>query len=122
MVGEVLDYAPESLSESERWVLVAVAEAARDKDRVARYETDVETLARRTQRSPGTVRNSLSSLTAKGLIKPLLAARRGLVQHYQVAKLEQHHRFVTYQDAGSTHRPDKRRKSVTAGNDTNGPA
>lgn len=111
IVGEVLDHAPEDLTESERWVLVAIAEAARDKDRIARYETDVETLARRTQRSPGTVRNCLSSLTSKGLIKPLLAAHRGKVQHYQVAKLEQHHRFITYQDAGSTHRPDKRRKA-----------
>jgi Fe2+ or Zn2+ uptake regulation protein len=110
IVGEVLDYAPESLSESERWVLVAIAEAARDSDRIARYETDVDTLARRSKRSPGTVRNALSSLTSKGLIKPLLAARRGLVQHYQVAKLEQHHRFITYNDVGSTHRPDKRRK------------
>ena len=110
IVGEVLDHAPESLSETERWVLVAIAESARDRDRIARYGTDVETLARRTRRTPGTVRNALSSLTGKGLIKPLLAARRGIVQHYQVAKLEQHHRFVTYDDAGSTHRPDKRRK------------
>ena len=114
IVGEVLDYAPESLSETERWVLVAIAEAARDSDRTARYETDVETLARRTRRTPGTVRNALSTLTSKGLIKPLLAARRGIVQHYQVAKLEQHHRFVTYTDNGSTHRPDKRSRKATA--------
>ena len=113
IVGEVLDYAPEDITESERWVLVAIAEAARDADRIARYETDVDTLSRRTQRTPGTVRNCLSTLTAKGLIKPLLAARRGIVQHYQVAKLEQHHRFVTYTDNGSTHRPDKRRKAAS---------
>lgn len=107
IVGEVLEYAPESLTDTERWVLVAIAEDARDRTRVSEYST-VDALARRTRRAPGTVRNALSSLANKGLIKPLRKAREGVSQHYEVAKLEQHHRFVTYVELGETLRPDKR--------------
>jgi hypothetical protein len=112
IVREVLDYAPECLTDSERWVLVALAEDANDRDRIARY-SGTEVLARRTRRAEGTVRNVLADLTAKGLIRPLLQAHRGRVQHYQLARLDAAHRFVTYAENGSTHRPDKRRKATT---------
>lgn len=137
LVQEVLDCAPEELSETERWVLVVLAEDARDKDRVARYAT-VDVIASRARRAPGTVRNALSSLEGRGLIRGLLQARRGVSQHYQLAKLSSHHRFSSWTDHGSTKRPDKRTRaarrgqlrviesdpdpgpnSVTPGNDTN---
>jgi hypothetical protein len=121
IVREVLDYAPEALSETERWVLVVIAEDANDRDRIARY-CSAEVVAVRTRRAVGTVRNALATLTAKGLVRPLLVARKGKVQHYEIARLSAAHRFITYTDNGSTHRPDKRRKSVTPRNDTHAPS
>jgi RIO-like serine/threonine protein kinase len=109
IVGEVLDHAPD-LPETEWRVLIALAEDANDRDRIARYSS-AERLSERARRAEGSVRNALAKLTAKGLIQPLLKAHRGKVQHYQIARLAAAHRFVTYADQGSTHRPDKRRKA-----------
>lgn len=111
IVGEVLEHAPEALTDTERWVLVAIAEDARDRTRISEYSS-VEALARRTRRAPGSVRNALSSLANKGLIKPLIKAREGKSQHYEVAKLERHHRFVTYDAEGETLRPEKRTRTA----------
>lgn len=96
IVGEVLDNAPEDLTDAEFLVLVAIAEDARDKDRIATY-SDVESLVRRTRKKPGTVRNALSSLARRALIVPLVdrVHRGGKHQEYRVEKLHPHHRMAT---------------------------
>lgn len=93
IVGEVLDYAPEDLTDAEMLVLLAVAEDARDRDRHAAY-SDVETLVRRTRKKPGTVRNALSSLVGRGILVPQhdRVRRGGKHQEYVVTKLLPHHR------------------------------
>lgn len=98
LVGEVLDHAPHDLTDTERWVLVALAEAARDKDRIAKYGTSTEKLAARARRAPGTVRNTVAVLVDRGLIRTLLKAHRGKVQHYEIARLAEGHRFTTPED------------------------
>lgn len=95
MADEVLDHAPNDLTPAELVVLLALALSARDKDRIARYQVDVATLANRTRRPPGSVRNALSNLTQRGLICPLLTARAGRSQQYEIAKLQHHHRYTT---------------------------
>lgn len=94
LVRDVLDHAPEDLTSAQMLVLIALAETARDSDRIARYQTSVKDIAWRTRCSQGTVRNALSALAARALIRPLLKARIGIVQHYQIAELHEHHRPV----------------------------
>lgn len=103
IVGEVLDNAPDDLTDAELLVLVAIGEDARDRDRLAQY-SDVESLVRRTRKKPGTVRNALSSLTARGLIVPQIdrVHRGGKHQEYRVTKLEAYHRGVTTNANGRT--------------------
>ena len=98
IVGEVLDNAPVDLTIAERFVLAAVAEDARDRDRLARY-SDVETLVHRTTLKPGTVKNALSVLCRRGLLKPAGGpAHKGRHQEYRVTELYEHHReSVTHQ-------------------------
>lgn len=93
IVGEVLDHAPTDLTLAERFVLVAIAENAREKDRRAQG-CDVSSLAYRTTLKPGTVRNALSELTRRALVKPLIAQvyKGGKHQEYEVTKLYPHHR------------------------------
>lgn len=95
IVGEVLDSAPEDLTNAELLVLVAIAEDARDRDRRAAF-SDVDSLVRRSRQKPGTVRNALSSLTQRGLIAPKVdrVTRGGKHQEYVVTKLEPHHRGI----------------------------
>lgn len=101
LVGEILDNAPADLPSSQRFVLVALAEAAHDRDRTARYYSSVADLSRRTGLATGTVRNNLSALAKRGLIRPIHApgiVQRGSVQHYEIARLTSRHRFATWTD------------------------
>jgi predicted transcriptional regulator len=96
IVGEVLDNAPTDLTNAELLVLLAIAEDARDRDRLASY-SDTESLVRRSRQKPGTVRNALSNLVARGLVTPVhdRVHRGGKHQEYKVTKLEPHHRNVS---------------------------
>lgn len=92
IVGEVFDNAPEDLRPAEFLVLLAIAEDARDRDRLARY-SDLANLTRRTRLAPGTIRNALSELTERALIKPDIGpAYKGRHQEYRVTELYPHHR------------------------------
>lgn len=96
LVGEVFTNAPQDLTAGELLVLLAIAEDARDRDRTATF-SDVETITYKTRLKPGTVRNALVALTARGLIRPLLQTvhRGGKHQEYVVEKLHPHHREAT---------------------------
>lgn len=98
IVGEVLDHAPHDLTTAELLVLIAVAEDARDRDRHARY-SDLATIVYRTRLAPGTVKNALSNLTKRALLKPANGpAYKGRHQEYRVTELYPHHReSVTHQ-------------------------
>lgn len=102
LVGEVLDHAPEDLTVAERFVYAALAEAARDKDRIARYKCSSADLAHRTGLKEGTVRNALTELAGRGLIRRLIAKTHkgagGKHQEYELCKLGAHHRFTTIRD------------------------
>lgn len=93
IVGEVFDNAPEDLRPAELLVLLAIAEDARDRDRLARY-SDLESLTRRTRLKPGTIRNALSELAHRALIVPIHDGvhRGGRHQEYKVATLRAEHR------------------------------
>lgn len=99
IVGEVLDHAPEDLTTAELLVLIAIGEDARDRDRRANY-SDLETLVTRTRLKPGTVRNALSALSARGLVIPQLERvhRGGKHQEYVVAKLGRGHRDARHRE------------------------
>lgn len=102
LVGEVMDYAPVDLTVAERFVYVALAEAARDRDRIARYNCSNADLARRTGLNEGTVRNACTELAKRGLIKRLVdkphKGAGGKHQEYELCKLDAHHRFTTVRD------------------------
>ena len=97
LVGEILDHAPADLTPAELLVLLALAADARDTDRIARFKSSVDALTYRTRLAPGSVRNTLSKLVARGLIRPLLTHvhRGGKHQEYELAKVGQDHRFAT---------------------------
>lgn len=99
IVNEVLEHAPEDLTAAQMLVLVALAEDARERGpyaRQSRFESSVENLMRRTRLKAGTVRNALAELVGRGLIAPLNGrARPGIVQHYRIAQLAEHHRRTT---------------------------
>lgn len=95
-MGEVLNCAPLNLTPGELLVLVALAEDARDRDRLAEH-SDVESLTFRTRLKPGTIRNALSELGRRGLAVPQRRTTyRGGSGHqdYYVPKLEPHHRTM----------------------------
>lgn len=94
LVGEVFRNAPNDLTTAQLIVLVALAEDARDKDRLARYSS-VRTLAHQTRLAPGSVKNILKLLTDRGLIKPLHQAQIGRIQHYRLSELYDYHRTTT---------------------------
>lgn len=98
-----MDHAPIDLTVAERFVYVALAEAARDKDRIARYQCSVEDLARRTGLKSGTIRNACTELARRGLVKRLVdkphKGQGGKHQEYELCKLEKHHRFTTVRDS-----------------------
>lgn len=77
----------------DRFVLVALAESAKDADRIARYESSAEAIADRIQSTPGSVRNALQRLRERGLIVPMLAkVHRGHAQQWHLVKLTEAHR------------------------------
>ena len=93
IVGEVLDHAPADLRTLDLLVLVALAEAAHDKDRTAVENSSAEALAYRTRSTPSSVRNSLLRLKQRALISPVhKKIHRGQCQHWIVAKLSDYHR------------------------------
>ena len=101
LVGEVLDHAPADLRPLDFAVLIALAEAARYGTRTATYGTKPEQLAQRVRpiSSAGSVRNALSRLTSRGLIRPVRGrANRGKVQHYAITHLSNGARFATFHE------------------------
>lgn len=112
LVGEVLDHAPQDLTPAARLVLIALAADARDTDRIARFKSSVDALAYRTNLAPGSIRNVLSELVARGLIRPLIkhVHRGGKHQEYELAKLANHHRFATIN--GTSHDDANRTEHV----------
>ena len=92
IVGNVLDHAPDDLRPAEFLTLIALAEDARERDRLARF-SDLHTLVRRTRLGPGTIRNALSELVRRGLIKPTKGrVRTGTHQEYVLTELLEGHR------------------------------
>lgn len=90
LVGEVLDNAPADLTQLEILVLVALAESARDTDRVARFQSSSDALADRARSTPGAVRNALQRLRGRGLLVPLIdRPRRGQAQQYLIPKMNE---------------------------------
>lgn len=105
IADEVLNHAPIDLTVAERITLVSLALSARDTDRTARYDCSYEDLARRTGLKGGTVRNALTELARRGLIRRLVSnvhrGQGGKHQEYELARLAAHHRFTTLERTGT---------------------
>jgi hypothetical protein len=90
IVGEVLDNAPEDLTILELAVLVALAEVAHDKTRLATYKTSAEQIAHRIRSTPSSVKSALFRLRHRGLIVGLHdKPRKGLAQEYRIPKMHE---------------------------------
>jgi len=99
IVAEILDHAPPDLTALQRLVLVALGEAAPERDRIARYDCSAADLARRTGATAGGIRNATAELTRRGLVRPLLTRAeimRGKHQEYEIARLGPAHRLATF--------------------------
>lgn len=107
LVGEVLRHAPADLTQLDLLVLVALAEAASDRDRIARHHVGTDDLADKCRSTPGAVKNAMHRLVhQRGLVVPLFAKpRRGLAQNYRIV--------------GMT---EATRRAVTKGSPTSDPA
>lgn len=94
LVKEVLENAPEDLTSLELLILISIAESARDGDRSTRGGSGAaDTIAFRVRSTPGSVRNALSRLSARALIKPLHAkVHTGQAQQYRLTELHEWHR------------------------------
>lgn len=93
IVGEVLHHAPEDLPRLDFLVLIALAEDARDKDRMAADECSAEVLAYKVRSTPSSVRNALKRLKDRALIRPVHAkVSRGHQQNWIITKLSDYHR------------------------------
>jgi DNA-binding MarR family transcriptional regulator len=94
LVKEVLENAPDDLTPLELLVLVSIAESSRDGDRSTRGSAgSAEAIAFRVRSSAGSVRNVLSRLSARALIKPLHErTARGRAQQYRLSELHEWHR------------------------------
>jgi hypothetical protein len=102
LVKDVLQYAPTDLTDKERLVLIALAEDARDRDRIARF-IKLEHIADYARISTGTARNILSRLTNRALIQPTIShANKGRRQQYRIALLTPSHRDATIRKASSS--------------------
>lgn len=72
----------------DRFVLVALAEAAKDTDRTARHGATQDELADKLCSTPSSVRNALQRLRDRGLIVPLyIKPRKGLAQNYRIPQM-----------------------------------
>lgn len=90
IVGEVLKFAPEDLTQLELLVLVALAEVANDKTRLATYETSAGQIAHRVRSTPSSVKSTLFRLRHRGLIVGLHdKPRKGLAQEYRLPNLHE---------------------------------
>jgi len=90
LVGEVLKYAPTDLRMLDRFVLVALAEAASPTDRTARFKVTQDHLADKLQSTPSSIRNALMRLRQRALIIPLFEKpRKGLAQNWRIAPLNE---------------------------------
>lgn len=88
LVAEVLDFAPDDLTQLQTLVLVALAESARDSDRTARFKASNRALADRARSTPGTIDNTLKQLKDRGLIVPVHAkVHRGQSQEWTIPKM-----------------------------------
>lgn len=95
LVRDVLQYAPEDLNKTELLVLIALAEDARDTDRIARFIT-IDQIADRARISSRTTRNVLARLRSRFLITGTVhRPGNGRRQLYQVAFLTAEHRSAT---------------------------
>lgn len=93
IVGEVLDHAPDDLRRLDFDVLIALAEDAFDSDRTARKRCSSDELAYRVRSTPGSVRNALTRLQKRGLIRPVhKVVGPGRQQNWIVSKLSSYHR------------------------------
>lgn len=110
LVGEVLSCAPDDLTHLELLVLVALAETAPDRTRVATYGTTLPVLADRVRSTPESVKTTLFKLRRRGLIvgihdKP----RRGLAQEYRLPPMHEGTRQATIKGLTVIH-PERRDK------------
>lgn len=97
IVGEVLAHAPVDLRMLDRFVLVALAESAPEKDRIARHNSSADKIADRIQSTAPSVRNALARLKERGLIIPQLTKiHRGHAQQWYIVKLTDEHRRATW--------------------------
>lgn len=100
IVGEVLDNAPEDLTRLELEVLLALAESATERDRIATHKTTREALAYRCRTSPAMVKKVIGVLRDRGLIKAVNGhAHRGKAQHWEIMKLTPEHRRAIWKGA-----------------------
>ncbi|MBB4931810.1 hypothetical protein F4561_002630 [Lipingzhangella halophila] len=89
LIVEVLDYAPDSLTPRERYVLVALAENARDTTRTCwpGFEDD-ETFVRRCRVNSRSQRYTvLKALIAKGAVENIRRGQKGVRAGYRIAPL-----------------------------------
>ncbi|WP_375425977.1 hypothetical protein [uncultured Friedmanniella sp.] len=77
------------LTTVERFVLVVLAENARDNDRTSRNLT-ARQIGESTGLAIGTARNALTRLARSGAIEPLLDPSLGGLQEYRIADLKGH--------------------------------
>jgi len=94
LIHEVMENAPASLTQLELLVLIALADGARDADRSTRgASSSVAVIAYKTRATEGSVRNVLSRLAARALIKPTgPRTQRGRAQNYYLTPLTPYHR------------------------------
>lgn len=115
IVGEILEHAPADLTPGQLLTLVALAEAAHDRDRVARNNSGTVDLSRRTRITPGGIRNILGQLAKRGLIRPLLPTRDilgGRCQQYEITRLDRHHRAARWTEDTPDDEPEEGDSSV----------
>lgn len=94
LVKEVLENAPETLTQLELLVLVSIAESARDGDRTTRGGSgSAAVVAHRVRAHESSVRRTLARLVETGLLKPVHErAHRGKAQLYRLTELHDWHR------------------------------
>jgi len=94
LVREVLEHAPHTLTRLELLVLVSLAESANERTRITYGSQSASSvIAHRVRSTSGSVRNALSALQQRALIKPVHArARPGRAQQYALIELHEYHR------------------------------
>lgn len=116
LIREVFAYAPADLIPSERLVLLALAEDARD-DRIARYSSN-DRLMQRTGLSRAGLSKAVRALEAAGLVRRIGTAHKGRIQQYKIAELHAHHQatnvhYLPTTEAATTVAPSRPGKAAT---------